>query len=65
MFPNREDNKMKREKLEDYVLTIPDFPEPGIMFRDVTSILQDPDGFKDSIDGLLSALKDVDFDVVM
>ena len=65
MFKNREDKNMKREKLEDYVLTIPDFPEPGIMFRDVTSILQDPDGFKDSIDGLLDALKDVEFDVVM
>ena len=32
------------KKLEDYVLTIPDFPEKGIMFRDVTSVLQDADG---------------------
>ena len=29
---------MIREKLEDYVRTIPDFPEPGIMFRDITTI---------------------------
>ena len=29
------------KKLEEYVVSIPDFPEPGIIFRDVTSILQD------------------------
>ena len=32
------------KKLEDYVVSIPDFPEPGIIFRDVTSVLQDADG---------------------
>ena len=34
----------------DYIRTIPDFPEPGIMFRDVTSVLQDPVGLKLAID---------------
>ena len=34
------------KKLEEYVVSIPDFPEPGIIFRDVTSILQDPEGLK-------------------
>ena len=34
------------KKLEEYVRSIPDFPEPGIIFRDVTSILQDADGLK-------------------
>lgn len=33
------------KKLEDYVVSIPDFPEPGIIFRDVTSILQDATDF--------------------
>ena len=33
------------KKLEEYVVSIPDFPEPGIIFRDVTSILQDPESF--------------------
>lgn len=56
---------MKREKLEDYVLTIPDFPEPGIMFRDITSLIQDPDGLRDSVDGLINSLKGVDCDVVI
>ena len=32
------------KKMEDYVRSIPDFPEPGIIFRDVTSVLQDADG---------------------
>ena len=41
---------MVRERLEDYVRTIPDFPEPGIMFRDVTSVIQDADGLKLAID---------------
>ena len=38
------------KKLEDYVRTIPDYPEPGIMFRDITSILQDADGLELAID---------------
>jgi len=50
--------------LEDYVTTIPDFPKKGIMFRDITTILNDKDGFKLAIDGLIEKLKDVDFDVV-
>ena len=32
------------KKLEDYVVSIPDFPKPGIIFRDVTSIISDKDG---------------------
>lgn len=53
------------KKLEDYVVSIPDFPEPGIIFRDVTSILQDADGLKLAVDSLLKMLEDVDFDVVV
>ena len=55
---------MKREKLEDYVRTIPDFPEEGVMFRDITTILKDPDGLKMAVEGLLDLLKDVEFDMV-
>jgi len=55
---------MIREKLEDYVTTIPDFPEPGIMFRDITSIIDDEDGLKMAIDALIELIKDVDFDVL-
>ena len=52
------------KKVEDYVRTIPDFPEPGIMFRDVTSVLQDPDGLKLAIDSMIQLLDGVEFDVI-
>ena len=52
------------KKLEEYVVSIPDFPEPGIIFRDVTSILQDADGLQLAIDSMQECLKDVDVDVV-
>ena len=53
------------KKLEEYVRSIPDFPEPGIIFRDITTILQDPDGLQQSIDGIVKSLEGVDFDVVV
>ena len=53
------------KRLEDYVRSIPDFPEPGIIFRDVTSILQDADGLHLAIDKILEELKDVEYDVVV
>lgn len=52
------------KKLEDYVVSIPDFPEPGIIFRDVTSVLQDPQGLKLSVHEMMHLLKDVEFDVI-
>ena len=52
------------KKVEDYVRTIPDCPEPGIMFRDVTSVLQNPDGLKLSIDEMIKLLDGVEFDVI-
>ena len=63
LIQRMEDKIMK--KLEEYVVSIPDFPEPGIIFRDVTSILQDADGLQLAIDGLLESLKDVEYDVVV
>ena len=53
------------KKVEDYVRSIPDFPEEGIIFRDVTSVLQEPEGLKLAIDGIQEMLSDVDFDVVV
>ena len=52
------------KKLEDYVRSIPDFPEEGIIFRDVTSVLQDADGLQLAIDTMQDMVKDLDFDVV-
>ena len=53
------------KKVEDYVRSIPDFPEPGIIFIDVTTILKDADGLHLAIDQILDMLKDVDFDLVV
>ncbi len=53
------------KKLEEYVRSIPDFPEPGIIFRDVTSILQDPDGLHLAVDRLLDMVRDEEFDLVV
>ena len=53
------------KKLEDYVVSIPDYPEPGIIFRDVTSILQDAEGLKLAIDSLQAELDGLDFDVIV
>ena len=61
--PNRKEER-KMKKLEDYVRTIPDFPEPGIMFRDVTSVLQDADGLHLAIDEMEKLVADLDFDVI-
>lgn len=52
------------KKMEEYVRAIPDFPEPGIIFRDVTSVLQDPDGLKLAIDSMTGLLDGVEFDVI-
>lgn len=53
------------KRIEDYVISIPDFPEPGIIFRDITGILRDADGLKLSIDKIQEMLEDVEFDAVL
>ena len=55
---------MQMKKVEDYIRNIPDFPEEGIIFRDITTVLQDAEGLKLAIDEMIGLLKDVDFDVV-
>ncbi len=52
------------KKLEEYVRSIPDFPEPGIIFRDVTSVLQDAEGLHLAIDTMQKMVEDLDIDVV-
>ena len=52
------------KELKEYIRSIPDFPEKGIIFRDVTSVLQDADALKLSIDELAKRLEGVDFDVI-
>ncbi|MDD6035387.1 MAG: adenine phosphoribosyltransferase [Lachnospiraceae bacterium] len=53
------------KSVEDYIRTIPDFPEPGIMFRDVTSVLQNPEGFQLAINELQKRIEHTEFDVIV
>ena len=53
------------KKIEEYVRSIPDFPEKGIIFRDVTSVLQDADGLALAIELMQEKLNGVDFDLVV
>lgn len=52
------------KKIEEYVRSILDFPEPGIIFRDITSVLQDADGLQLAIDSMIKLLDGVEYDVV-
>ena len=53
------------KELKEYIRSIPDFPEKGIIFRDVTSVLQDADGLHLAIDTMQEKIKDLDYDVVV
>ena len=52
------------KKLEEYVRSIPDFPEEGIIFRDVTSVLQDAEGLHLAIETMQDMVKDLEVDVI-
>ncbi|MCI6244124.1 MAG: adenine phosphoribosyltransferase [Lachnospiraceae bacterium] len=52
------------KELKEYIRNIPDFPEKGIIFRDITSVLQDPDSLKLAIDELEKKLEGLEFDVI-
>ena len=47
------------------IRTVPHWPKKGIMFRDITTLLKDPVGFKICIDDLLNRYKKMDIDVVV
>ena len=52
------------KKIEDYITSIPDFPEPGIIFRDITTVVGDADGLKLAIDQMQAKLEGVEFDAI-
>lgn len=51
--------------VKDYIRTIPDFPQKGVMFRDVTTVLQDAHGLELAVDALAGLLDGVEFDVLV
>lgn len=54
----------KAKKLSDHVRSIPDFPKPGILFRDITTLLQNKNAFKKSISALAAHYKGKKIDYV-
>lgn len=54
-----------KKNLADYVRSIPDFPEPGIIFRDITSILQDADGLQLAINEMQARIDPNEVDVII
>ncbi len=44
---------------------VPDFPKPGILFKDITPLLQDGQGLRASIDALAAATADLTYDLVI
>lgn len=51
--------------LDKYIRVIPDFPEPGVLFRDITTVFQDAEGMQLAIDQMQDQVKDLDFDVIV
>ena len=50
--------------LRRLIRTIPDYPKPGIMFRDITTLLSDPRGLRAAVDGLLLPFVNMPIDLV-
>ncbi len=51
--------------LESYIRTIPDYPKPGVQFRDITTLLLDPEGLRLAVDGIADRQKAERIDVVV
>lgn len=50
--------------IESFIRTVPDFPKPGVMFRDVTGLLEDPRGLRMAVDLIIHRYIDRRIDVV-
>lgn len=53
------------KKVQDYITNIPDFPEPGIIFRDITSVLNDADGLRLAIDEMQAKIEGLEYDRIV
>lgn len=53
------------KKIEEYIRDIENFPEEGIIFRDITTVLQDADGLRLAVDAMQDKIKDIDFNIVV
>jgi len=51
--------------LKKYVREIPDFPIPGVLFRDITTVLKDPAALRGSVDAMIDAAAGLSFDIIV
>ena len=56
---------MDIDKIRESIRNVPDFPKPGIQFKDITTLLQDQDSFKDTIELFYNAFKDKKVDIIV
>ena len=56
---------IKRKTVRDYIRTIPDFPVPGVMFRDVTTLFNDADGFQLAVDEMTALFRGTKVDSIV
>lgn len=52
------------QELKKLIREVPDFPKPGILFYDITTLLKDPRGLRDVMEALKKAVSGLDFDIV-
>lgn len=50
--------------IKQYIRTVPDYPKPGILFRDVTTLMQDARGFRQAVDALVQLHVGAEIDLV-
>ena len=51
--------------LDDYITKIPDYPKPGVLFRDITSLLDNGPAFHEAIEQMAAKVADLDFDLII
>ena len=56
---------MDIDKIKNSIRNVPDFPKPGIQFKDITTLLQDQYAFKEAIDAFYNEFKDKQIDVIV
>ena len=51
--------------IADYIAEIPDYPKPGVLFRDITTLLADGEAFHEAIEQMAAKVADLDFDLII
>ena len=55
---------MQIKEIESYISKIPDYPKPGILFYDISTLIFDKNAFSSTIDKLIDIAKNYEFDLV-